>query len=346
MMMRSVKITGVGKVEVVETQIPIPQKGEVLIKMRASCLCRSDLYRYHGKALFENAGLGENWTPGHEACGVVEKVGEGVSHVKPGDRVGVFMMFGCENCEYCEKGYLMLCKDFGCIGFVADGAHADYLITTERNCLPLPDDMSFVSGALLTDMGGALYSACKTLQLNGRMTVVVFGAGPMGVTGIILAKAFGARTISVDVDQNRINFAKQVGADHIINSTECDVVEKIKELTYGKGADASIDCTGNAEAETNAIDCLRNLGQFCVVGENDCLTINPSVQLIRKRITVHSSWIFRRNDWREMCDFVREKNINLEVVASHFFELKDAAKAFEMFDQHKAQKVVFVWDGD
>jgi propanol-preferring alcohol dehydrogenase len=342
--MRAVKITGKGKVEVLNVPVPKPGRSEVLIEMKASCLCRSDLYRYHGKVLFEGEGLGVNWTPGHEPCGVVKAVGECVTDVMPGDRVGVYMMNGCEKCEYCEQGYIMLCKDFGCIGFACDGAHADYLITTEKNCLPLPDDMDYVTGALLTDMGGTLYSACKSMNVNGAMTVAVFGLGPMGCAGILFAKQFGALTIGIDIDTKRLDFAQSIGADYVIDSTAVDVVDKIRELTFGKGADASIDCTGNPLAENNAINCLRNLGQLCVVGENDALTINPSVQLIRKRITIHSSWIFNRRDWGELCDFVQKNRINVSKIASHVFNIENAAEAFALFDSHQAQKVVFVWD--
>lgn len=342
--MKAVKITGVGQVEVKEVEKPSPGPGQVLIKMKASCLCRSDLYRYHGKALFEEAGLGENWTPGHEPCGVVEQVGPNVTSVKPGDRVGVYMMFGCEKCDYCTKGYIMLCNEFGCIGFVADGAHADYLITTEKNCLPLPDGMDYITGALLTDMGGTLYSACKKLHVNGAMTVAVFGAGPMGCAGVMIAKALGAKTVIVDVDDKRLLFAKSIGADYTFNSNICDAVRSIKKITGGRGADASIDCSGNPAAELSAIDCLKNLGGMCIVGENNACTINPSVQLIRKLITVQASWIFNRHDWQEMCNFVMENNIDIKKIATHQFKLSDAGEAFRLFDAHEAQKVVFVWD--
>lgn len=342
--MKAVKITGVGKVEVQEVSKPVVGPGQVLIKMKASCLCRSDLYRYHGKVLFEDAGLGENWTPGHEPCGVVEEVGLNVTSVKPGDRVGIYMMFGCEKCDYCIKGYVMLCNDFGCIGFVADGAHADYLITTEKNCLPLPDEMSFVTGALLTDMGGTLYSACKKINVNGSMTVAVFGAGPMGCAGVMLSKAFGAKTIIVDVDPKRLDFAKSIGADIALNPKECDIVKEIHERTCGRGADAAIDCSGNPQAENNAIDCIKKLGSICIVGENDACTINPSVQFIRKLITMHASWIFNRHDWMEMCNFVLENRIDIEKIATHTFPIDDAPEAFRLFDEHGAQKVVFVWD--
>jgi len=347
--LKAVKITGIGKVEVQEVHKPSVGSGQVLIKMKASCLCRSDLYRYHGEVLFKEAGMGENWTPGHEPCGVVEEIGPNVTSVKPGDRVGIYMMLGCEKCDYCIKGYVMLCDHFGsnglgCIGFVADGAHADYLITTEKNCLPLPENMDFVVGALLTDMGGTLYSACKKLNVNGRMTVAVFGAGPMGCAGVMFARAFGAKTVIIDPDNKRLSFAESIGADVALNPKACDVVEKIHQLTNGRGADAAIDCSGNPQAENNAIDCIKKLGSMCIVGENDACTVNPSVQFIRKLITLHASWIFNRQDWMEMCRFVLENDMPIEKIATHKFYIEDAAKAFRLFDRHEAQKVVFVWD--
>ena len=152
--MKAVKIVGQEKIEVVETPVPEVGPNDALVRLKATALCRSDLYRYHGTTCFDDDSANTNFTPGHEPCGIVEKVGDKVTNVKPGDRVGLFMFVGCGECEYCLRGDEMLCKQFGCIGFQRDGAHADYIVLPGANCLKIPDEMSFVAASLLTDVGG------------------------------------------------------------------------------------------------------------------------------------------------------------------------------------------------
>lgn len=169
--MLTVKITGKEKVEIRDVPVPVPGDGEVLIKLKASALCRSDLYLYHGESVFDDTSKSTVITPGHEPCGVVEKLGSNVKCIKPGDRVAIYLALGCGKCHYCLQGYPMLCKEFRCLGFDLDGGHADYVVVPEINCLPLPDAMSIVAGALSTDVGGTL----KRLRVSGAKTVAIFG---------------------------------------------------------------------------------------------------------------------------------------------------------------------------
>ena len=122
--MLAVKITGKEKVEVHNIPIPAFNNSEVLVRLKASALCRSDLHAYHGEPVLEDTG--KMITPGHEPCGVVEKVGASVKYKKKGDRVAIYLAVGCGKCSYCLQGYMMLCKEFRCLGFAFDGGHADF----------------------------------------------------------------------------------------------------------------------------------------------------------------------------------------------------------------------------
>jgi len=341
--MKAVKIIGKELIEVAE--VPVPQIGpnDALVKLQASALCRSDLYRYHGTTCFDDDSAETNYTPGHEPCGIVEKVGEKVANVKPGDRVGLYMMVGCGKCQYCLHGDQMLCSDFGCIGFQLDGAHADYIVLPSENCMPMPDSLSYVAGALLTDVGGGLYTACRTLDVKGGSSVVIVGAGPMGCGGVLYAKAFGAKVIVVDIDKNRLAFAKNIGADYLIDPTNEDVLKKVKKYTLGRGADISIECTGNEKGANIAFDVVRPLGRVGIIGENASCTFNPSTQFIHKKLTVYGCWIFNKHDWQEIVNFTLENNVAIEKLATHKYAIEDAQEAYKVFDSHGAQKVVFVW---
>ena len=343
-MMRAVKIPKENTIELHQVPVPEPQKGWVRIKMKASALCRSDLFRFHGAKVFDNDDDESFITPGHEPCGIVEKLGEDVTQVKVGDRVAVSLALGCGHCEYCLSGNTVLCPEFKCIGFGLDGAHADYLVVPEGNCLPLPDEMDFVTGALSTDVAGTLYTACKRIGLRPAQTVVIFGIGPMGMGGLLVAKGLGARVIVSDVNEKRLALAKELGADVVINSMETEPVEEIRRLTGGKGADCSICCAGINAAYNNALNCVKRGGSVACIAETHDVTIDPSAQLINKRLNVYGCWYFNSSDWGEITNFILTKKVPLKAIATELYDLDGADEAFRLFDSGKTQKVVFVWD--
>ena len=341
--MLAVKIPGKNIVEVVEVPVPQPGKGQVLIKMKASALCRSDLHRYHGESLFEDDD-NKDITPGHEPCGIVEKLGQGVTKVKEGDRVAIYLGLGCGTCPYCLSGNTVLCHKFQCIGFTVDGAHADYMTIPEENCLIMPEEMDFITGALSTDVGGTLYTACKRSNLNGSKTVAIIGCGPMGSGGILMAKGFGATVIAVDVNDKRLEMAKDLGADYVINPTKIECVATIKELTNGKGVNSAIVTAGGSAPLNLALDSVKTSGQVALIAESNKATIDPSNQLIRKLVKIEGFWYFNRSDWEEKSNFIIKKNIQLRKISSDTYPISEAATAFPLFDSGATQKVVFIWE--
>ena len=331
-------------IRVVEEPVPVPGKGEVLIKMKASALCRSDLHRYHGVTIFDEDEKAANITPGHEPCGIVQELGEGVTKVKKGDRVAIYLGLGCRTCPDCLKGDVMLCPEFRCIGFAVDGAHADYMKVPEENCLLLPEGMDFITGALATDVGGTLYTACRKVGLNGTKSVVIIGCGPMGSGGILMAKGFGAKVIAVDMDEERLKMAKELGAEYLINPGKEDTVKTVKELTEGKGADAAIVTAGGNIPLNSALDSVRARGQVALIAESNSANIDPSNQFVRTLVELKGCWYFNRGDWEEISHFIVDKKIPLKKISSHTFPISEAEKAFPLFDSGKTQKVVFVWE--
>ena len=344
--MKAVRIIGNKQLKVIDTPVPEIGPRDALVKLQASALCRADLFRYYGTTCFDDDSADSDFTPGHEPCGIVEKVGDKVTNVKEGDRVGLYMFVGCGECEYCTKGYNMLCKDFACIGFQRDGAHADYIVLPAQNCLKMPNKLSYVAGALLTDVGGGLYTACRDLGAKGGKYLAIIGAGPMGCGGVMMAKAFGSRVIVVDIDPKRLDFAKSVGADFAINPKEGEVKDEIMKITGGRGADIAIECTGNEIGAYTAFDVVRPLGKVGIIGEQPTCTIHPSAHVIHKKLTISGCWVFNKYDWEDIVTFVLENNVPIEKLATHKYQIGDAAEAYRAFDSHVAQKVVFVWDTD
>jgi propanol-preferring alcohol dehydrogenase len=344
-MMKGVVFPGDKKVEVRDFPVPTPGMGEVLIKMKASAICRSDMSLYYGNPVVggEAAKTGDI-IPGHEPAGVVEQIGDGVSHVKPGDRVAVYLAIGCGECENCRSGYIMFCPKWQCVGFDQHGGDADYIVVPEGNCMKLPDEISFMTAAVSTDAVGTLFHAQKRLGISGRDTIAIFGLGPMGGAGILVAKALGATVIAVDMIEERLELAKELGADYVLNGREVNVVEEIKVITGGRGADAAIDCSGNTHAENQALDCVRPHGRVAFVGECRESTIRPSEQLIRKQITLIGSWYFPIQEFEEITKFIVRKQIPVDKLVTHTFKIEEAETAFRLFDERKTEKAVFVWE--
>lgn len=343
MTMQAVFFPGDKKVELRRVEKPIPGQGEVLIQLKASAICRSDMSLYYGTSVFEGTKLGIT-IPGHEPAGVITEVGAGVSNFKAGDRVAVYLAVGCGVCPHCRSGYKMFCNKFQCIGFDSHGGDADYMVVPADNCMRIPDELNFITAAVSTDAVGTLYHAQKRMGISGRDTLVIFGMGPMGGAGVMVAKGLGATIIAVDMLDERLKLAKEVGADYTINGKEVNVLEEINKITDGRGADAAIDCSGSPYAENDALDCVRAHGRVAFIGESKETKIKPSEQLIRKQIILMGSWYFPIQEFDEIAAFIVRKNLPVEKLVTHTFKLDEAETAFRLFDERKTEKAVFVWD--
>lgn len=264
--------------------------------------------------------------------------------VEVGDRVAAYLAIGCGHCAWCHRGYLFLCPDWKCLGFDVDGGDADYLVVPEGNCLPLPKELSFEVGAVMTDMVGTQYATQERLGISGVDTVAVIGMGPMGSAGVLIAKARGARVIAVDILTDRLDMASQLGADAVVNGKTSDPVAALRDLTAGAGVDVAIDCSGSPTGQNAALDAACKMGRVAFVGESRKTEINPSDQFIRKLLTVMGGWYFPIWQWPEIVHFVVERDIDVAAMITHRFPIGEAAEAFRMFDQRETEKAVFVWD--
>ena len=339
--MKSVYLPGNKEVVVREVDPPRPGHAEVRIAVKASCICRSDMSLYYGNAVLGGVVPGR-FICGHEPAGFVEELGPGVTTLRVGDRVAVHLALGCGTCPACRRGIFHLCPTWKCIGFTADGGNAEYMVVPERNCLRIPDSLSFVAAAISTDAFGTLYSACKKLELSGASTLGIWGMGPMGASGILAAKALGARVVALDPIAERRAFALKLGADLALDPTAPDVLDAIKEFSHGDGLSAAIDCSGNPVAQNMALDTVRPFGKVAFVGESKETTIRPSEQLIRKQISLIGSWYFGIAEYAEIAELLVSKKIDLTQLATHTFSLDEAPEAFALFDQRKTEKAVFV----
>jgi propanol-preferring alcohol dehydrogenase len=343
--MKAVVLPGNREVRVEERETPHAGPGEVVVATRASAICRSDMGLYTGTSAIvggEIAGKGLV-APGHEPAGVIAEVGENVVGLEVGDRVAAHLAIGCGMCEYCHSGYLMLCPQWKCLGFDVDGGDAEYFVIPARNALKLPASVSFVAGALMTDMVGSQYHTQKVLGVRGGKTVAVVGLGPMGAAAVLVARAMGANVIAIDLLQERLKLAASLGAGVTIDSSSQDALEAIREATRGRGVDVAIDCSGAPAGQNLALDAAAKQGAVAFVGESRATQINPSDQIIRKLLTVIGGWYFPLYEWPEIVRLVVDQQLPVEDLVTHWFSIDDAPTAFAMFDRRETEKAVFTF---
>ena len=348
--MKAVVFPGDRKIEIMDFPDPHPGPGEVVLQIKASGMCGSDLKYYRNPPGTPTLGLGERKGPiiaGHEPCGVVVEVGEGVSEAQArvGDRMMDHHYSGCGVCKHCRTGWSQMCIDgITVYGTTGHGAHAEYMKVPAHTLVRLPDDLSFTTGAAISCGTGTAYGALKRLDLAGDETVVVFGQGPVGLSATQLAKAMGARVIALDISAERRKLAEDFGADVVIDPMGNDVVAAIRDLTGGEGAHKSLDCSSNAEARASAVRCLRAWGTACFVGEGGQVTFDVSQDILRRQVSVVGSWTFSKNGQADCAAFVAERKIDVDALFSHRFTLDQADEAYKLFDTQTTGKGVFVMD--
>jgi threonine dehydrogenase-like Zn-dependent dehydrogenase len=348
--MRGVVFLGERELELREFPDPTPGPGEVVLQMKASGMCGSDLKYYRaprggGASSLGFGGSGEPVIAGHEPCGVVAEVGPGVPKelASPGMRVMCHHYKGCGVCNHCRVGWSQLCRrGIVVYGATGHGGHAPYMKVAASTLVPLPDELSFEVGAAVSCGTGTAYGALKRIGLSGRETIGIFGQGPVGLSATQLAKVMGARVIALDVNEERLALAKGFGADVTINSKKDDPVQAIKDLTHGEGAELTLDCSGIPEARLAAVRSTRTWGTAGMVGEGDKLTVDVSQDLLRRQLTVMASWTFSTVGQAECARFVADRRIPVERLFTHRYRLDQAAEAYKLFDTQTTGKGVFL----
>jgi threonine dehydrogenase-like Zn-dependent dehydrogenase len=348
--MRGVVFTGDRQLAIREFRDPSPGPGEVVLQIKASGMCGSDLkfYRSAPGEAQRALGLGDLAEPiiaGHEPCGVVAAVGPGVAEAEA--RVGMRAMdhhyCGCGVCHHCRLGWSQLCAaGFAVYGVTADGAHADYMKVPARTLVPLPDELSFATGAAISCGTGTAYQALRRMNVSGRDTLAVFGLGPVGLSAVQLGAAMGARVIALDVMPARRALAPEFGADAVLDPAADDPVAALKELTHGQGVDLALDCSGAEAARSAGVRATRTWGTVCFVGEGGSVTIDVSRDMIRKQLTVIGSWTFSSVIQAECARFIAERGIDIERLFTQRYALDQAAEAYELFDTQTTGKGVFL----
>ncbi len=293
--MQAAYLPGNSSVDLVSEAVPTPSHGEVLIEIKPSTICGSDIRCiYH-----EHVGRGpegyQGVIAGHEPSGIIVEAGPGCRRFRTGDRVIVYHISGCGVCNDCRRGYMISCSNQEyrrAYGWQRDGGMAEYLLAEEKDLIPLPDALTYLDGAQVACGFGTVYEALSKIGINGDHAVLITGLGPVGLAAGALCRKMGAeKIIGIDISSERRDIALRLGLCDFVLAAGVDNVEQVRELTGGYGAERAVDRSANPDARTTAIRATRKWGRMVMIGEGDTVAFNPSPDVIHDQKTIYGSWV-------------------------------------------------------
>jgi len=347
-MMRGAVLPGNSTAELHDFPVPTPGHGEVLIKVKASTICGSDIrciYREHlGKG---PEGYQPGMIAGHEPAGQIVACGPGLRRFKEGDRVIVYHISGCGVCNDCRRGYMISCTTSyrRAYGWQRDGGMAEYMLAEEKDLVALPDSLSYVDGAQVACGFGTVYEALQKIGVNGNDSVLVTGLGPVGLATLMLAKALGAnQLIGSDISADRRQLAVDLGLVHHALMADDSTVSDVKRITGGKGVEKAIDCSASPAGRLTAIQATRQWGDIAFVGEGNSCTFQPSPDIIHDQKKIHGSWVTSIWLMEELVERLERWNIHPADLVTHRFSLDQVADAYQLMASGQCGKVAIVFD--
>ncbi|NGP46387.1 NAD(P)-dependent alcohol dehydrogenase [Bacillaceae bacterium SIJ1] len=344
--MKAAVLTDLKTIDIQDIDLPAINDDEVLIQIRAVGLCGSDVHYYeHGK--IGNFIVDKPLVLGHEASGDIVQVGNNVTGLKEGQRVSIEPGATCGTCRYCKEGRYNLCPH---VEFLAtppyDGAFCEFISMRADLVFPIPDTMSYETAALIEPFSVGVHAIHRGRLQKGE-TVIIMGMGPIGLVTAAAAKMNGAKTvIGVDLEESRLEVAKDMGTDYTINLRQEDLQEKVKEYTSGAGVDLAIETAGNAKAVQGAIAVARAGGRVVIVGMSpqDEVPMSTSA-IIDKELDVMG--VFRyHHTYAPAIEMLSKTDIQIEKMITNYFPLSQTADAIEQSIQDKANTLKIIIQPD
>ncbi|MGE9993454.1 alcohol dehydrogenase catalytic domain-containing protein [Peptoniphilaceae bacterium SGI.137] len=332
--------------EVMDIEKPICGSGDILIEMKAVALCGTDKRIFTGA---KTKGVRKDSVVGHEISGKIVEIGDKVKGYRIGDRVAVANVIPCGNCEACLSGRENACMNRQALGYEFDGGFAEYVLIPKiaiqkGNVIVLPDDISYTSGALIEPLACCI-RGLKNVGTQFSDTVVIIGAGPIGLMHVQLSRAVGAGKIIVsEPDGNKRERALEVGATRVVNPEKDSLYDIVMEETRGCGADRVVMAIGVNGLVNEALKIAKKGGSvnlFAGFAKGKTSEIDPSI-IHYNELTVTGSTAYKRSDYRESAEMVFSKRIDLDALVSKTYEIEDFHQALEDHMSGKFLKIVIV----
>ncbi|GHT95418.1 alcohol dehydrogenase [Spirochaetia bacterium] len=345
--MKGAYLPGNSTVVFKDVPIPHPGHGQVLVKMKSSTICGSDIraiYREHvGKGPEGYQGV----IAGHEPCGQVVEEGPGIRRFKKGSRVIVYHISGCGVCHDCRMGYMISCSSphRAAYGWQRDGGMAEYVLCDEKDLVELPDSLTYTDGAQVACGFGTVYEAIQKVGVSGTDAVLVVGLGPVGLATLMLCRAMGAHKLyGIEGNPVRIELAKKLNlADKVLTPGESNV-DEILALTKGKGVERAFDASANDKGRATAIRATRQWGKIAFVGEGGTVSFNPSPDIIHAQKSIYGSWVTSIWLMENLVEELVRWNLHPEILVTHRFPLDKAGDAYTLMAGGDCGKVAVCFD--
>ncbi len=327
--MKSLLLSEYNHLEVTDLPMPAAGPGEVLVRVEACGICGSDVHGYDGSS-------GRRIPPivmGHEAAGTVAATGTGVEGYAPGDRVTFDSTVYCGECPYCKRGQFNLCDNRQVIGvscgdYRRHGAFAEYVAVPQRILYHLPANLSFAEAAMLEAASVALH-AVRVSEVHGGETVLVLGAGMIGLLTLQAARAAGcARVLAADVDETRLKLARKVGADETLHASGAELVAKVLDLTGGRGVNLAYEAVGRNETVAAAIDCTQKGGTVTLIGNIQPEVALPLQKVVTRQIRLQGSCA-SAGEYPQAIDLIASGKMQVGPLISAVAPLEEGPRWFE-----------------
>lgn len=330
------------EIKLVDKPVPVPKRGEVLVRIDAAAICATDLevIHYGSPARIEGGPpFNKNWTPGHEYMGTVAALGPGVDEFKIGERITVEIHAGCGQCKRCRMGMYTSCLNYGlnygdvdkghrANGFTSQGGFAEYAINHINTMIRVPDTMTDEEATLVVTAGTSMYGLTELGGLVAGESVVVIGPGPIGLLAAAVAKALGARPVFlVGTRDARLKIGKELGADHVINVKDTDPVKFVRDMTGGIGADYIVECAGTKEALDMANRMVNRGGKICLAAFPHEPVEFDIANLVRNNVYMYGIRGEGKSATHRAMAFMAEKRFDATKIHTHTFSLTDLPEA-------------------
>lgn len=346
--MKGIVLPGNSTTETKVYDIPEPGDGEVLVRVRASGICGSDIgyiYRGYKSHVGVSGPAYRGVIAGHEPAGEIVAVGSGCRGFCAGDRVLLYHIVGCGRCLNCRSGYYINCSspERAAYGWQRNGGHAEYILAAVRTCIALPHALSFVDGALVTCGFGTAHQGLIRTGVSGADNLLVVGLGPVGLAAAMIGRALGARHVyGVEASLLRQEWAMKLGLFDAVLPADDGVGSRVDEVTAGQGCSRVIECSGTSQGRLTALAGAAEWGRVSLVGEGGRLEAEVSDLLLHKQLTIYASWVTSLQDMERLTvDLVRWQ-LHPEIIVSNRFGLDRADEAYRLAAGASAGKVVIV----
>lgn len=346
--MKALVLKKINELSYEEVATPKPKKGSVLLKIKASGICGSDIARIFAKGTYSFPMI-----PGHEFAGEIIEVGEDVDSSLIGKKAAVFPLLPCRACDMCEIGEYASCRDYDYFGSRCDGGFAEYIAVPVWNLVMCEGELSYKEMAMAEPAAVSLHALSKASVEVGD-SVLIFGAGAIGLMLAEFAKVNGAgKVILMDIDQKKLDFANELGFKFAINNAKEDWQEQVQDITRGKGADIAIEGTGVASALAGCLKSVKPQGKVVLMGNplgDMPLSQKDYWEILRKQLTVigtwNSSYTQKKNDWKIALNAMASGKLDVKKFITHEFKLEDGKEALELVRDKKefSNRVIFTME--